>query len=362
MGLRTVVGMVKLRVSHGKDPADGHWGCPIRERWGLKPHQEMSPALEEKLGFTATTTLSYQAASETAAKWGCAVDESVIHALVQRLGAKAETQTQERLQQPAQAKEAKRGAAELGVLMLDGWFARFRGEGWGKKKTKKDRVEYHEVKTGVFYREDQVGRTEGGRAIIAEKKVVRWQGKPMEFGQRLDWEAQRSGLARAEQWLAVGDGAAWIWNLVEDRWKRAHQLLDFWHGSEHLWELGRAYCGPEEVRHKLWVEARLHKIRHGKEKVVLDELAALKVPRGGRGKMVRKERNYFAGQQGRMNYAEVAGRGWPIGSGAVESQCNRSQGRFKRSGQFWIQSGLRHLSALDEAKHNGHWDEIWATN
>ena len=359
MGLRTVVGMIKLEVCHGQDPEDGHWGCPIRERWGLKAHQQMSPALEEKVAFTATTTLSYKAASETVSKWGCMVDESVIHALVQRLGKKTEAQTQERLKQPPQEKEAKRVAAELGVLMIDGWFARFRGPGWGKKKTKKDRVEYHEVKTGVYYRQDQVGESEGGRVVIAEKKVVRWQGRPLEFGQRLDWEAQRSGLARAKDWLALGDGAAWIWNLVEDRWKGAHQGLDFWHGSQHLWELGRAYCGPAEIQHKPWVEERLHKIRHGKEKVVLEELARLTVPRGCRGKTVRKEQNYFAEQGGRMNYAELARRGWPIGSGAVESQCNRAQGRFKRSGQFWIQSGLRHLSALDEAKHNGHWDQIW---
>jgi hypothetical protein len=35
--------------------------------------------------------------------------------------------------------------------------------------------------------------------------------------------------------------------------------------------------------------------------------------------VVRKEQNYFAGQAGRMNYQAMAERGWPIGSGAVES-------------------------------------------
>ena len=32
------------------------------------------------------------------------------------------------------------------MLMVDGWFARFRGPGWGKKNTKQDRVEWHEIK------------------------------------------------------------------------------------------------------------------------------------------------------------------------------------------------------------------------
>ena len=71
-----------MKVWHGKDPRDGHWGSPVRERWGLKAHQQMSPALEEKLAFTATLAGSYAAAEQVAAKWGSEVDDSVIHALV----------------------------------------------------------------------------------------------------------------------------------------------------------------------------------------------------------------------------------------------------------------------------------------
>ena len=89
MGLRTVVGRVKLKVWQGQDPQDKHWGCPIREQWGLRAHQQMSPALEEKLAFTATLVGSYEATSLVAAHWGCPVNDSVVHALVQRAGAKA---------------------------------------------------------------------------------------------------------------------------------------------------------------------------------------------------------------------------------------------------------------------------------
>jgi hypothetical protein len=60
-----------------------------------------------------------------------------------------------------------------------------------------------------------------------------------------------------------------------------------------------------------------------------------------------------------MNYQEIARRGWPIGSGAVESACRQKQCRFKRPGQFWTAEGLRHLCALDEARRNGHWNELW---
>ena len=51
--------------------------------------------------------------------------------------------------------------------------------------------------------------------------------------------------------------------------------------------------------------------------------------------MIQRERHYFATHADRMNYQTVARRGWPIGSGAVESACRQKQCRFKRPGQFW---------------------------
>ena len=361
MRLRGVSGVVELEVWQGKDGKDGPWGCPIRERWGLKAHQKISPALEEKLAFTATVVGSYEEASQLTGQWGCVVDDSVIHQLVQRLGKKAEEQTQDRLEQIPQESQPQRAAASLAELMSDGWMARFRGPGWGKERTKKDRVEWHEIKTGVFYRHEQAAQTQSGRGLISEKVVVRWQGEPLEFGRRLGWEALRGGLGRARETLALSDGGKWIWNMVEDRWPHAAQLLDFFHGSQHLWNLGRAFWG-EEVAAKAWVEPRLHQMRHGQEKEVLEEIAGLKGPRGEAREVVRKEKNYFAGQKDRMNYKEIAGRGWPIGSGAVESACRQSQCRFKRPGQFWTQTGFGCLTALDEARRNGHWDRLWMTN
>jgi hypothetical protein len=172
MGEDEVVGVVELQVWQGKDPQDKHWGCPIRERWGLKPHQQMIPALEDKLAFTATLAGSYAAAALLASKWGSEVDDSVIHALVQRLGAKAEAQTLERLKRVPQESQPQRRASELGVLMMDGWQVRFRGPGWGEEKTQKERVDWQELKTGIFYLHEQAARTQGGRGVIVQKTLV----------------------------------------------------------------------------------------------------------------------------------------------------------------------------------------------
>jgi hypothetical protein len=359
MTLRSVVGRVRLEVCHGQDPEDEHWGCPIRERWGLSPHQQMSPALEQKLAFTATLVGSYEAAAQEAANWDCPVDGSVIHALVQRVGGRAEAQTQERLQQAPQESQPQRRPSELALLMVDGWFARFRGPGWGKKRTQKERVEWHEIKNGVFYLHEQAARTEAGRGMISGKVVVRSQGDPTDLGQRLHWEALRGGLARAKEKLVLGDGIAWIWNLKANRWPEARELLDFWHGGQHLWNLGRACNAMNEAKAKPWIEKRLHRLAHGREQKVLKEIRAIRSFGGQTGEMVRKEKNYFAGQSKRMNYKEIADRGWPIGSGPVESSCRQDQRRFKGPGQSWTRKGFANLSALDQARRNNHWDELW---
>ena len=357
MHLRTSFGPVGLSVWYGKDPVDGHWGCPMRERWGLSAHQQLSPALEDRLAYFGTVTVSYEAAAKLAAKVGIGVEDSTICALVQRLGAKAEAQTQARLKIPPPEKHPERPASALGVLMLDGFHVRFRGPGWGKKETQKPRVEWHESKLGVFYRQEQAVR--GPRGQLLEKVLVGWQGEGLELGRRLHWEAQCGGLGRAREVLAVADGAPWIWNVVGDRWPAAHQLLDFYHASQHLWSLGQALHPKDEATRRAWVEERLHRLRHGKEQAVLAEIAALPRWRGERGKAIRREQNYFAEQAVRMNYQQVARRGWPIGSGAVESGCRARQCRRKRVGQFWTPAGLRHLDALEEARDHGHWDELW---
>ena len=81
MHLRSSVGVVELSVFYGCHPDTHRWGCPIRQRWGLRPHQQCSPVLEDKLAFTVTATGTFAQAAAVATKWGCPTDDSTAHAL-----------------------------------------------------------------------------------------------------------------------------------------------------------------------------------------------------------------------------------------------------------------------------------------
>lgn len=326
----------------------------MRERWGLLPHQELSPALEDKLAYFATVAGSYEMAARLACKLGILIEDSTVRALVQRLGARAQEQSEQRLKTLPREVQLERPASRLGVIMVDGFQVRHRGPDWGKRKAQKPRVEWHEQKVGVFYQQEQ-----NAAGQLTEKVSVSWQGEAVQLGERLHWEALRHGLGRTRQTLALGDGASWIWGLVEERWPQAHQLLDFYHASQHLHALAETlYPKQESARHS-WVDQQCHDLRHGKQRKVLQSLSQIRERRGKPGETIRREKNYFHSHRQRMNYQELARRGWPIGSGPVESACAQKQGRFKRPGQFWTKQGLRHLNALIEARDLNHWDQLW---
>lgn len=356
--LRGLHGSIEVGLWYGRDPGDGHWGYPLLEGWGVRPHQQFTPATRRRLAFTVTTCATYADAAELATEWGVAVEDSTLHALVQQAGAKAEAQTQARLEQPPAEREPERAPTDLLNLMIDGCQLRFRGPGWGHPYSQQAHVEWHELKLGVCYRQETAALTAGGRGLLSDKRVVSWRGDGAELGRRLHWEAPAEGLARARRVRSVCDGAPWIWALVQDRWPQAEQVLDFYHASGHLHGLAEALHGADEVATQAWATPRRRRLRRGAAARLLEELAALPRPEGAAGAVVRREQNYLAGHAHRMNYRELAQTG-PIGSGAVESACRSRQCRFKRPGQFWTEAGQRNLCALQEARRNQHWVELW---
>lgn len=336
----------------------------------MSPHQKLTPGLAEKLCFTAVATTSYAQAAAVAARWGAAVDDAVIHQQVQRAGERAEHQ--------AEVRRAASGtvAAPAGpavspdalVVMMDGWMLRHRGPDWGVKPaaTTGERVAWQECKSAVIYHLRHAAKTAGDRRLLVEKFVVAHVGEPLEFGRQVQAEARRRGLGAAPQVYVVADGGVWIWNIVADRFATATGVLDFYHASQHLWDLAHTLHPENETGARAWVEPLLHQLRHGGEAGVLATLQdlpawclqrALAVPPS-----VARETHYFMEHREHIQYAARAAEGCPVGSGAMESLCSQLQGRFKRGGQFWSEPGRRRLMALEVARRNQDWHELWRSN
>ena len=107
--LRGLHGAVELTLRWGRDPRDQRWCGPLREAWGVRPHQEFTPGARRRLGFTVSTRGTSAEAAELAVEGGLPVDASTLHALVQPAGGRAEEQTVERLETPVAECESARG-------------------------------------------------------------------------------------------------------------------------------------------------------------------------------------------------------------------------------------------------------------
>ena len=373
--LRTSAGEVNIETWYGRDPEAGCYLCPMRVRWGLEPRQKMTPVLEDRLCYTATRAGSYEAAAEVAAKWGCRADDATIHRHVEQAGARSQALADQRVQRaldPATRGEVvaeargqdPRGGVSL-ILMADGWMVRERGPEWGLKPPEKqaDRVGWHEMKTGLVFRAEARARTHSDRPLLLEKFTVATRGDAHEFGRCLYAEALRRGLHQARKVYVVADGAVWIWKIAEDRFSDATGVLDLFHASQHLWAVAHALHGEETTEAAAWVKPMLHQLNHGGEAEVVEKLEGLLQWCGelDQARRERLEQNvaYFQNHRDHVHYERVEAEGCPKGSGAMESMCAQLQGRFKRPGQFWTLPGQTSLLALELARRNEDWDEIW---
>lgn len=207
--------------------------------------------------------------------------------------------------------------------------------------------DWHEVKVGLIagYAD---GRTQAPSYVAAREP-------PDAFGPRLLTEAARRGaldvvgwtgplagrgLAQLRSVVVIGDGAHWIWNLAAEHFGERVDIVDFYHASEHLWEVARTVFGAGTPQAQSWAEAQRATLLAEGGAPVIAALEALTSASPEGTALLRRERGYFRSHQARMAYPAFRAQGLPIGSGAVESTAKHLvQLRMKRPGARWSEPG-----------------------
>jgi len=180
------------------------------------------------------------------------------------------------------------------------------------------------------------------------------------FGRRLAVVAHTVQAETAPKLAVLGDGAAWIWNLADEHFPRAVQIVDWFHASERVWELGRALHGAETPDTTTWVARQLDRLALGEAAALATEWAHL--PLRGEAASIRDAQvTYFTNQAPRMAYDRYRADGWDIGSGMIESGCKTVIGqRQKGSGMRWTDAGAQTVANVRLLLFNAEWDEHWA--
>jgi hypothetical protein len=181
-----------------------------------------------------------------------------------------------------------------------------------------------------------------------------------EFSRRIYTEAHQRGWGRAQVQVVLGDGADWIWNICEEQFPGAIQIVDLYHARQHLWDLGGKLHPNDEKVKRRWVMAHQHFLDGGKIEKLVAKLRSLAPDNPELAAAVRIEANYFERNAERMRYPQFRKQGLFVGSGVIEAGCKTVMGsRLKRSGMFWTVRGANAVIALRCCRHSRQFDDYW---
>ena len=182
-----------------------------------------------------------------------------------------------------------------------------------------------------------------------------------EFGKRIYLEAWNRGWNRAERKVVMGDGAEWIWNLADQHFPGAVQIVDLYHARQHLWELARKLYPNDAVNQKAWIKVHQKRLldKGRIEKLVLS-LRSTESTNQEVLEKIRTEAEYFERNADRMRYPQFRRQHLFIGSGVIEAGCKTVIGsRLKKSGMFWTVRGANSIIALRCCHLNGRFEDYW---
>ena len=237
--------------------------------------------------------------------------------------------------------------------------------------------------------EGRTGRIEGQRARTRECKLgavftqtaVDQDGWPIrepdsttyvgaietadEFGYRIYTEAWRRGWEWATTKIVIGDGAVWIWNLADQHFPGAVQIVDLYHARQHLWDLAALLYPQDAAAKKRWMRFMKDLLDHGRTELLIEWLREIAAEHAGTqpglAEEIGKQADYFETNTHRMRYPEFREQGFFIGSGVIEAGCKSIAGvRLKRSGMFWTVRGANAIIALRCCRFNQRFEDFRA--
>ncbi len=177
-----------------------------------------------------------------------------------------------------------------------------------------------------------------------------------DFAQRVQREATRRGFDRASHRVVLGDGAAWIWNLADELFPDAIQIVDLFHAKEHLTLVAKAIWGPDSQLGIHWAERRHIELDAGDLDAILRALAR----KASDSEEARKCAHYFLHNRLRMSYPEFRAQGLCVSTAVVEAACKVVVGsRLKQSGMHWTTRGANAILALRCLHLSGRFEDFW---
>jgi len=219
-----------------------------------------------------------------------------------------------------------------------------------------------EVKVGCIF--TQTTSDEQGRPLRDEASTTYTAAieNADEFGRRIYTEAWERGWSRAEKKVVIADGAEWIWNIADQHFPGAIQIVDLYHARQHLWDLVRSLYPNEETKQKRWMLRQQAYLDGGEIESLVRSLRSLHTAFPELADQIRIESEYFQRNAARMRYPQFRRQHLFIGSGVIEAGCKTVIGlRLKQSGMFWTVRGANAIIALRCFRLSRKFEDYWTS-
>jgi hypothetical protein len=227
-------------------------------------------------------------------------------------------------------------------VSLDGGMIHIRGEGW-----KEFKVGSVAVVTG---QDDPCDPPVMPTVTLSETTYTAVLGEVNAFAPALWALAVQGGVPTAYRSAVTADGAAWIWNLVDDYFPDSVQIVDWYHADQHLAGAAQALFPHDE-------RAATHWRKQMQTALYMGNIASIVTPL--HQAQLAEHTPYFQTHQRRMQYLEFREEGFPIGSGGVESGIKQFKARVSGAGMHWSRSGAQRMLTLRAAVLSHHFDDVW---
>ena len=363
--LLTAVGGVRFQRAYYTCPHCHHGQSP-RDRELDVVGTECSPGVRRMLATVGSETSFERGREQLQLLAGLEVTTKAVERHAEAIGRDIGAREQVEIQRAKQLELPEVCAPSVPVLYIemDGTGAPVvAAETEGRRGKVKGRpARTREVKLACVF--TQTTTDERGRPVRDEHSTT-YTGAietAEEFGLRLYTEAWRRGWSRAKKKVVIADGALWIWNLADQHFPGAVQIVDLFHARQHLWELSAKLFPTDERGRDRWTARLLDRLEQGKIEALVKVLRAFPAPNEELAHILSNEAEYFRRNADRMRYPQFRAQGLFVGSGVVEAGCKTVIGsRLKRSGMFWTVRGANAIIALRCCRLSARFEDYWET-
>lgn len=219
---------------------------------------------------------------------------------------------------------------------------------------------WKEMKLGMVFRSKDIIKrgTKLDSCTITKKEYVTYFGEVGKFKELLLTAAINAGYGSTKNVVVIGDGAHWIWNLCEECFPGATQILDYFHMAENVYDYANALYANNEKKRTKWAKSVIWYIETDQYKKAIEKVTKTPLSSGLLEKTVNLL-GYLENNSARVQYLFYKNNSYYIGSGMIEGGNKVViQKRMKQIGMRWSINGGQYVAALRAKNLSKRWDMV----